>query len=809
MIEKIAGIRLQGANFTEKTDLPLFGEYRYSLLYGRNGAGKSTTARAFSKISGNEEANIRKAALIDGRGREIKLRESDKSAIHIFNEDFIEENIRLQEDGLETIVILGEQKRIDDKIRALDKKMRQLSQQNEKEQAKLERCENPRDDLSPEKYLNSIKRHLKGDNNWAMRDSQLSGKSKASSVTEEKIKELAELKPAAKEDELWVLYGTKYDEYLSVKSQVLVISEQVRTDYSLEFDEKQFQQLLRKKIARPNLTKREKRLIEELDRYGSEKIEGIRDYFTDKGSDICPYCLQNVGKEYRANLIKSIEKVLSEESKQHQEELEKFRLSEIVQEFDPYLKLDKKLIQIAKTYLGQYNSAVRCINKCIDEKKSNVFKAVKPAKFAIKAKFDRLISVLCTLEEKRIQYNANVTDEKSRCAELREINDQLAHHRIASDWKKYKRYLRNRDKQSSKVEKLKSELENLQSEIAVLETRKENVKIALNVINRALEYIFCVPDRLRIEVKNDKYILFSGGKTVSPRNISVGERNVIALCYFFTNIMQNIPKGKVYDIPRLIVIDDPISSFDFENKVGINSYINSELSKFLLENKDTKVLVMTHDLRSYYDLDKILVGIMKKSEYRFNRREDISKVELKNKRLYFINKKYMVNEYSTLMKLIYDFAAGKGDENRIFIGNAMRRTMEAFSTFLYKKSIIELTKDEMILKDIPQLYREYFYGYMSQLVFHGESHMEERVKTIADMDFLPSVDFNEMQRVAKDVLCFVYLLNKSHLLAHLATFENDGVVEKQLDDWVQELEQRLGGKKVLRSGGKSNGHRKG
>ena len=50
--------------------------------------------------------------------------------------------------------------------------------------------------------------------------------------------------------------------------------------------------------------------------------------------------------------------------------------------------------------------------------------------------------------------------------------------------------------------------------------------------------------------------------------MSLGERNIIALCYFFTQILSNQDIGKLYQDEELVVIDDPISSFDFENKVG-------------------------------------------------------------------------------------------------------------------------------------------------------------------------------------------------------------------------------------------------
>ncbi|WP_251500114.1 hypothetical protein, partial [Otoolea muris] len=46
-----------------------------------------------------------------------------------------------------------------------------------------------------------------------------------------------------------------------------------------------------------------------------------------------------------------------------------------------------------------------------------------------------------------------------------------------------------------------------------------------------------VPERS--ERNGYKYVLYAHGKVVKPNNVSVGERNIIALCYFFTELIMN------------------------------------------------------------------------------------------------------------------------------------------------------------------------------------------------------------------------------------------------------------------------------
>lgn len=67
--------------------------------------------------------------------------------------------------------------------------------------------------------------------------------------------------------------------------------------------------------------------------------------------------------------------------------------------------------------------------------------------------------------------------------------------------------------------------------------------------------------------------------------------------------------------------------------------------------------------------------------------------ELKNQKLvtFSYNKR---QEYSELIKIVYNYALGNATEYELVIGNIMRQMLEAFSTFQYKKDsmIFQLTK---------------------------------------------------------------------------------------------------------------------
>ncbi len=59
-----------------------------------------------------------------------------------------------------------------------------------------------------------------------------------------------------------------------------------------------------------------------------------------------------------------------------------------------------------------------------------------------------------------------------------------------------------------------------------------------------------------------------------------------------------------------------------------------------------------------------------------------------------------------------------------------------------------------------------------------------------DLNFFSLISEEEKRRTAKDVLCFIYLLNKAHLLAHLRDVK-DQDVENTLNSWCESILQQV------------------
>lgn len=109
-------------------------------------------------------------------------------------------------------------------------------------------------------------------------------------------------------------------------------------------------------------------------------------------------------------------------------------------------------------------------------------------------------------------------------------------------------------------------------------------------------------------------------------------------------------------------------------------------------------MLTTHDMEVYTKFEKVLKDIT------LNNGESLTKK---------VNKHILTengfendwngkrnNVYNSQLNTIYDFALGKQDELEIYIGNAMRRVLEAFSIFKYKIGIDNLRTDKNIIGQI-------------------------------------------------------------------------------------------------------------
>lgn len=789
MLKDISSVKLQGANFSSLTTLPILdsSDRKYtkvSLLYGRNGSGKSTIAKTFRKMKGEAVSTVTTTVVLNTDNQPIALSEAERTSIFVFDEDFVTGNVRIEGSGLDSIVMLGEQANLTAQIEQAESELNIAEGVVKTTGDTYKEYKTSTNPKAPQFYIDKIHGVLQLNDGWAGRDSKARDLRQNSRVSDDTYKRFIALSPENSRDELIIAFNIKMKELEAAKNGTTTIATTVPSvpDAYKHYSISMANELIKMKIEEPELSDREKYLFSLLTTGKTDELQTRIEYLNDEKTTYCPYCLQDLTQKYKSDLVTRIKKVLTNEVKDHQAKLKVLRNTALILEISPFSTLPS--YQTCSDLMTTINDTIIANNDLLQRKIEDPYSPIIDEEFfEIAEAIKSLGEELKNLEEERKAHNSKAIKTQPIVDTLVSINNQIAYYDVISfseqhgtqetemitAKKAYDDAVVNRDSKKKTLEDLNG--------------RRKRIDIAIDIINNGLKYIFFAEDRLAIERDGDYYKLISNGHPVLPKNVSVGERNIIGLCYFFTSIMTGKKKDTAYNDEYLIIIDDPVSSYDFENKVGILSFLKYKLSQFLDGNANSRTVVMTHDLLTLLDLEKICQELSKEWKREFpSQAAKYQLWELKNcalKRFDYHKRQ----EYTELIKLIYEYGCGNAGEYDIVIGNIMRQALEAFATFEYKKGIAEVSTDETLLAGMCNEHRSYFKNLMYRIVLNNGSHREEQAMSM-EIDFLSVISEVEKRRTAKEIICFIYLLNKAHMLAHL------GDVSSTVDTWCEEINTR-------------------
>lgn len=788
MTESIMSLKISGRCFPSATKLKCFtkNESRISIIYGKNGSGKSTISKSLCNV----ESDL-SCSLLDQNDKPLLI---PQNHIFVFNEDYINNKVAVQNDGLSAVILFGEQVEIDKQINEVNKKLEEYLGYIDDQESTKRLLENVKNSDSYKYKIETLKEKLKSSNNWVEREILISGK--RPNITTSSLEKIFG-KP--------VISKSREDAFAHFQELMSIIGTESHSKVSdamkpLMFESNFFQnvtRLLAEKIEEPVLNDRDRRILEIYSQKGSQYISDIKIVFENEDQDICPYCFRPINSEEKSIILSAMEKILSEEAKNHQRELAKYdkNITEMINELD-------KMISIADNFKGIYtkeyetvesqcrivNSLLSQYGQSIEDKINSLYAPISFSDNNIIQEIKTLNDAISCLEEKRNIYNQQLEEIDKSKKKASDWNREMAYWEFSRDYAEYKNAYDSYNKCCSKIKEYQEEYNKKKVKIDNLNNKKKNVVIAKDMINEALSYIFFSNKRLQLDVdaESGKCYLMSNGIKVTPDKVSTGERNIIALCYFFTQMLDNHNSTDNFTDEYFIVIDDPISSFDRENQVGVITYLKYQLSKIFYGNKNSKILLLSHDLSTVYDLEKAGEEIGEQ----FNlKKKFVENYELKDRQI--DNTKHIDmkrNEYSLLMKEIYRYANGEDSLLSDFtIGNSMRRLLEAHGTFLYKKGMDALTTNEDIL-DLCKNHKNYFRNYMYRLVLNGESHLEERVLSLKDTNFFENYTSDQLKDTAQKIICYLYLINPLHVKEHLSDKGNSlGNYINVIERWIEDI----------------------
>lgn len=764
----ISGVSLKGGFFEEQSNFQLFenNQHQVAVIYGRNGSGKSSIAKGINEYKNKKEEIFCEKIIFDYEQAPIELSDEERDSIHVFNEEYIENNIRIDESGLSTIVMFGQQVSLEEEIKVKEADLTRIGEEINNKKKSHSFFNDKSNVNSPEYHKDEMMKMLRMPTKWADIDSKIKGISRKSSVNLETIENILKVCSTDTLENLQNQFSNVYGLYNKISGSADKYNNKVPRIVFNSNIEDNIIKLLGIKIDEPIVSERERLILQAIQGGRQKTVEHAESTFTREETTFCPYCYQEVSETYKIQLIREIQSVLNKEANQHKKEIDEIEINRICQDYEEYMELMPDLANEIQAEVGVANKVIEIYKEYIEEKKSNVYSPIEIEKLGLEDRIKRINEKVVQLEEKRQEYNRGIDNKNKIKERLIKLNMQIAWHDISAMYMTYLKQQKRMKESQEELEVLTKDYQKIDLELNKLKQQMKNIKIALDNINYSLEYIFFSKNRLSLQVKGDKYCLKSYGKDVALKNISIGERNIIALCYFFSQILNNCNQGEEFLQKCILIIDDPISSFDFENKIGIHSYLKSQIRKIVTGNSESKIAILTHELEAAFDFIKMLEEVVGKKKYS-------SKQLVEKKLIDFNTKKH--NEYSNLLESIFKFANQEEgyQENELVIGNSIRRVLEAYSTFEYRIGIDQISCKPEILKKIGNKQQEdYFENLMYRLVLNGESHFQERVQSLPGTNFYDFISLSEKVRTSKDILLFLYALNPEHVEAHLKGISN-------------------------------------
>ena len=802
MAEKFNGVEVKGRGFAENRRFDLFpkdgekekSEARVTLLYGRNGSGKTTLAAAFKAVDPAAADSQLAVSFVKEDGTTLPAADCDeafKRSIAVFDEKYVDKKIRLKADakGLGTIVLFSDLIDIDGQIETTKK-------EKGKAESELAQLEQELLDYGDQGNIRSPKYHFARmvenmKNTWAEKVRVARKGSRKPPVSEGFVLETAKMKcKTAKQDVAKEIAKCTADlESLARIGDVGDIPPVAQL--SLDgFDEAAFLQLLNRHVEKPVLSEREKRIMSLLEGAHGNRIDEIKDVFHDPGTGYCPYCFRDITAAEKSDLVGSVEKVLNKEVEDYQDALSAVVFPLFSFEYERYRIVDPVIAEEVKKAVAECAERAGRYHDDVVAKIGNVYSAAVFQDRGLTAAVAAANEKIRAMEAKRESASEMAKRKSAIEADLLRLYTEEAHYGMAKDYAAYEKQTAERAEREKKREESVQLVKSLQGKIDGLESKKAGTDIAVECINDSLNYIFASKDRFQVQTKDGAYVLKSRGHDVLPADVSTGERHILALAYFFVDIMANHARKDFYKDERLLVIDDPVSSYDQENRIGVYSFLMRVMQKILAGNKASRILLMTHDLYTVIGLMRA-VGMLT-DNCPGGPKFAVRCLEMRPGELVDFRLKKR-DEYGVLLNAVYRFAKDKTSDASLTIGNEMRRVLEAYSSFLYHMDFADLFGPEF--KSRLGVLGPYLMSRIDRLVLNDESHMEDRARSLAvDGSFFAAITDEEKQQTAQDVLCLLYILDPLHVRRHFQVCGEQGVdtqAEKDIKAWIKEREDKI------------------
>lgn len=320
------------------------------------------------------------------------------------------------------------------------------------------------------------------------------------------------------------------------------------------------------------------------------------------------------------------------------------------------------------------------------------------------------------------------------------------------------------------------------------ERRTESAKDVIGSINQWLYLVFG-KNGIYLEFANQfgytvKFKTEGKDEVIHPNRLSLGEQNILSLCYFLASTLENKNIAGFLQENQIIVLDDPVSSFDDSNKYGVTSLLGYLCQSILDKSSKTKLIIMTHDSSFALNMSKMINAIDSNK---------LSCWELQKDSLESIIKSNFgdIDKYAGILRSMYDVALQEEESLAVPAPNDVRRVWEAFLSFeLGETSIANMDSLKKLSGYFSknQKVERFMRVFIPQLFINSDSHAKSQVMS-GNLYLTPTLDGKPYEDFVKNIVCFMHLVSPRHIAWRMKKTQGENVHDSaaKLDNLVREV----------------------
>ena len=336
---------------------------------------------------------------------------------------------------------------------------------------------------------------------------------------------------------------------------------------------------------------------------------------------------------------------------------------------------------------------------------------------------------------------------------------------------------------SSRLASAKRNFEQKQIKLQMPRIMRDTKKANDN-INFLLSIVFG-GNVISVNYGENGYEIIKENGRIYPSSLSTGEQNIVSLCYFFAQMMDGEKCGSIQEFlagNRIIILDDPLSSFDFGNKYGVIRLLDYVMNLMSKDESESKLIIMTHDPETAIELSKIARGRLG------GKKVKCCEISNNDGNALLKNVKFDgIDEYKNILGKMYGIAVGKEDAE-MPAPNEVRRVWEAFLRFELGVSSVS---DRKAIEKIRDYYSEeiskykFLDSFMSYAFIHQDSHSASQM-LFFNFSLFPVLSDEDFRKHIRQIICFIHIVSPLHIASRLS---NDGT---EAQKYREELENMYG-----------------